>query len=81
MRYMIYESNHAHVLLTREIEYMENYISLERLRLNNQIPIRSGSTAVKNKIFLESNLSMTLGTVSGKKESKYQANVTDKTIL
>lgn len=40
MRYMIYESNHAHVLLTREIEYMENYVSLERLRLNNQIPIR-----------------------------------------
>ena len=40
MRYMIYESNHAKVLLTREIEYMQNYISLERLRLNNQIPIR-----------------------------------------
>lgn len=40
MRYMIYESNHPKVLLSREIEYMENYISLERLRLNNQIPIR-----------------------------------------
>jgi hypothetical protein len=40
MRYMIYESNHARVPLTKEIEYMENYISLERLRLNNQIPIK-----------------------------------------
>lgn len=39
MRYMIYDTNHARVLLTKEIEYMENYISLERLRLNNQIPI------------------------------------------
>lgn len=40
MRYMIYDSNHPKVLLSREIEYMQNYISLERLRLNNQIPIR-----------------------------------------
>jgi sensor histidine kinase YesM len=39
MRYMIYESNHAQVSLSKEIEYMENYISLERLRLNDQIPI------------------------------------------
>jgi LytS/YehU family sensor histidine kinase len=39
MRYMIYDSNHAKVLLSKEIEYMENYISLEKLRLNNQIPI------------------------------------------
>ena len=40
MRYMIYESNHARVLLTKEIEYMLSYVSLERLRLNNQIPIK-----------------------------------------
>jgi two-component system, LytTR family, sensor histidine kinase AlgZ len=39
MRYMIYESNHPKVLLSREIEYMENYISLEKLRLNDQVPI------------------------------------------
>ncbi|MBK5279013.1 MAG: sensor histidine kinase [Bacteroidia bacterium] len=39
MRYMIYDSNHPKVLLGKEIEYMQNYISLERLRLNNQIPI------------------------------------------
>jgi two-component system, LytTR family, sensor histidine kinase AlgZ len=39
MRYMIYDTNHQHVPLSKEIEYMQNYISLERLRLNDQIPI------------------------------------------
>ncbi|WP_259014683.1 sensor histidine kinase [Emticicia fluvialis] len=39
MRYMLYDSNHAQVPLTKEIEYIENYISLEKLRLNQQIPI------------------------------------------
>lgn len=40
MRYMIYESNHPQVELSKEIEYMQNYVSLERLRLTNQVPIR-----------------------------------------
>lgn len=39
MRYMIYDSNHNRVLLQKEIDYMHNYISLERLRLNNHIPV------------------------------------------
>ena len=39
MRYMIYDSNHPKVLLSKEIEYMQSYISLERMRLNDQIPI------------------------------------------
>lgn len=39
MRYMIYDSNHTKVILSKEIEYIESYISLEKLRLNNQIPI------------------------------------------
>jgi two-component system sensor histidine kinase AlgZ len=39
MRYMIYDSNHPQVLLSKEIEYMQNYISLESLRLNNEVPI------------------------------------------
>ena len=39
MRYMIYDSNHPKVLLGKEIEYMQNYISLEKLRLNEQIPV------------------------------------------
>jgi sensor histidine kinase YesM len=39
MRYMLYDSNYAKVPLDKEIEYIENYISLEKLRLNHQIPI------------------------------------------
>lgn len=39
MRYMIYDSNHPTVSLGKEIEYMENYISLEQLRLNEPVPI------------------------------------------
>ena len=39
MRYMIYDSNHPKVQLSKEIEYMQNYISLEKLRLNDQIPV------------------------------------------
>lgn len=36
MRYMMYDSNYPLVPLSKEIEYMENYISLEKLRLNQQ---------------------------------------------
>ena len=39
MRYMMYDSNHEKVQLSKEIEYIENYIDLEKLRLNHQIPI------------------------------------------
>jgi two-component system sensor histidine kinase AlgZ len=39
MRYMLYESNHPLVPLEKELDYMENYISLEKLRLDNQVPI------------------------------------------
>lgn len=36
MRYMLYESNDAEVLLEKEIEYLENYISLQKLRLDDR---------------------------------------------
>jgi len=52
MRYMIYESNHAKVLLTKEIEYMMNYISLERLRLNDQIPIKFEVTGNVDNVWI-----------------------------
>ncbi len=47
MRYMIYDSNHPKVSLNKEIDYMHNYIGLEQLRLNNEVPISfkiSGNT-------------------------------------
>ncbi len=39
MRYMIYDSNHPTVSMTKEIDYITNYISLERLRLNDEVNI------------------------------------------
>jgi len=39
MRYMLYEANKEWVPLSREIEYIQNYISLQRLRYNNSSPI------------------------------------------
>ncbi len=39
MRYMLYDSNHSLVPLKKEIEYIENYLSLERLRLDEEVPI------------------------------------------
>ncbi|MFK8165460.1 MAG: sensor histidine kinase [Lewinella sp.] len=39
MRYMLHESNHSTVALSKEIAYMENYIELEKLRLNDEVPI------------------------------------------
>ncbi|MEP7268969.1 MAG: histidine kinase [Saprospiraceae bacterium] len=39
MRYMVYDCNNDYVPLSKEIEYINNYIALEKLRLNNNIPI------------------------------------------
>jgi LytS/YehU family sensor histidine kinase len=39
MRYMIYDSNHPQVLLSKELDYMQSYIDLEKLRLSQQVPI------------------------------------------
>lgn len=39
MRYMIHESNTETVPLSKEVAYMENYLDLEKLRLNEAVPI------------------------------------------
>ncbi len=39
MRYMLYECNDKQVLLSKEIQYMENYLDLERLRQPNTVEI------------------------------------------
>ncbi|MFY0253865.1 sensor histidine kinase [Chitinophaga sp. 30R24] len=39
MRYMIYESNEARVLLSHELKYLHDYIEIQRLRLPNDIHI------------------------------------------
>ncbi len=50
MRYMIYDTNQPQVLLSKEIAYMENYISLEKLRLNDEIPITFEITGQISKV-------------------------------
>jgi two-component system sensor histidine kinase AlgZ len=39
MRYMIYDSNHEKIELAKEIEYMQHYIGLERLRFREGVPL------------------------------------------
>ena len=39
MRYMIYESNVPKVEIEREIEYIRNYIRLQKMRLSKDIPV------------------------------------------
>lgn len=40
MRYMIYESNEAKVLLSQELKYLHDYIEIQRLRLPKDINIQ-----------------------------------------
>lgn len=40
MRYMLYECNERQVLLQKEINYLKNYIELERLRMNDSFEIK-----------------------------------------
>ena len=37
MRYLLYESERGNTLLTREIEFMQNYIELMKLKLNEKV--------------------------------------------
>lgn len=39
MRYMLYESNEKEVPLNREVQYIENYLELERIRYGNKAEI------------------------------------------
>jgi two-component system, LytTR family, sensor kinase len=39
MRYLIYESEHGNTLLSREIDFMNHYIDLMKLRLNSKVKL------------------------------------------
>lgn len=39
MRYMLYESNTNQIELSKEIDYIENYINLQKLRLSDDLPV------------------------------------------
>ncbi len=44
MRYMLYECNEPEVLLSKEINYIENYLNLEKLRLTKNFDVTFDST-------------------------------------
>jgi sensor histidine kinase YesM len=39
LRYMLYECNADHVALEKDIQYIENYIMLQKMRLSSDIPV------------------------------------------
>lgn len=39
MRYLLYESEHGQTMLSREIDFMNNYIDLMRIRLSNKVEL------------------------------------------
>lgn len=39
MRYLLYESEHGNTQLSREIDFMKNYIDLMKLRVNNKVSL------------------------------------------
>ncbi len=40
MRYLLYESGDVHVLLEKEIAYLENYVELQTIRFGEDVDIR-----------------------------------------
>lgn len=50
MRYMIYEANKVSVPVKNEIDYMKDYIALEKIRLNNQFDIHFDVTGLHKNI-------------------------------
>jgi len=53
MRYMLQDSNNEKVDLEKEIEYLQSYIELQRLRISNQINIEFIIEGRTNSIMLE----------------------------
>ncbi len=50
MRYMLYEANQEKVKLDKEIDYLKNYVTLQRLRLSNSENVKLQITGdLKNK--------------------------------
>jgi two-component system, LytTR family, sensor kinase len=53
MRYMLYESDDTRVLLTKEIEYLKNYIDLQRIRFGNDIRVQTQISLPKHHYLIE----------------------------
>jgi len=52
MRYMLYDSNRAKVTLQQEIEYMQNFIELEKMRIGKPVPITFDTKGPLSSIYI-----------------------------
>lgn len=52
MRYMLYDSNRAKVTLQQEIDYMQNFIELEKMRIGRAVPITFDTHGPLSSIFI-----------------------------
>ncbi len=53
MRYMIYESKRKRVALSKEVDYMRDYLDLEKIRLNNQFNIVMDTSGLNDQLEIE----------------------------
>lgn len=53
MRYMIYESNTSEVILARELDYINNYLNLKKLRLSHQVTVHYELTGDVTGLYIE----------------------------
>ena len=52
MRYVLYESNHDFVQASREVEFMENYVRLSRIRYSDKLKFTVNSPDDGSKVWL-----------------------------
>jgi two-component system, LytTR family, sensor kinase len=53
MRYMLYESNEQKVILEKEINYLQSYISLQEMRFTDTVEIQTNISIEKPKVLIE----------------------------
>jgi two-component system, LytTR family, sensor kinase len=51
MRYMLYESDEKKVALSREVEYLKNYINLQELRFGYDVAIKTTISLAENEAY------------------------------
>lgn len=49
MRYILYECNDRYVLVEKELDFIRNYLDLQRIRLDEAIPVRMEVKGVANR--------------------------------
>ena len=53
LRYSVYDVNTKNISLTKEIEYLKNYISLQQLRFDNRLELSFSTSGIMENQFIE----------------------------